>query len=216
MDQRKKGTKPPFFINNSQGQPTSREPRMIEIGGQSPRQPPIQCWGCKGDHMFRDCPHRGENFNEMVKSCLMDMNGLNTRADLNIFPLGSYDCLIGMDWLDQHHAILGCHNKAFTCLDEEGNVRKVQGILREVTIREILALQLKKCYRKGCQIFVVYMEETPKDKVPNLEDHAILEYFEDVFKEVPGLPPKRDNDFSINLISGVAPVLKTPYKMSTP
>jgi hypothetical protein len=36
-------------------------------------------------------------FNEMVKSCLMDMNGLNTKADLNILPLGSYDCLIGMD-----------------------------------------------------------------------------------------------------------------------
>jgi hypothetical protein len=54
----------------------------------------------------------------MVKSCLMDMNGLNTRKDLNILPLGSYECLIGMDLLDQHHAILDCHNKAFTCLDE--------------------------------------------------------------------------------------------------
>jgi hypothetical protein len=73
--------------------------------------------------------------NEMVKSCLMDMNGLNTREDLNILPLGSYDYLIGMDWLDQHHAILDYHNKAFTCLDEEGNVRKVQGIPRAVTIR---------------------------------------------------------------------------------
>jgi hypothetical protein len=43
--------------------------------------------------------------NEMIKSCVMDMNGLNTREDLNILPLGSYDCLIGMDWLDQHHDI---------------------------------------------------------------------------------------------------------------
>jgi hypothetical protein len=60
------------------------------------------------------------------------------------------------------------------------------------------------------------MEETPKDKVPNLEDHAFLEDFEDVFKEVPGLPPKRDIDFSINLIHGAAPVSKTPYRMSTP
>ena len=50
-------------------------------------------------------------FNEMVKSCLMDMNGLNTKADLNILPLGSYDYLIGMDWLEQHHSILYCHNK---------------------------------------------------------------------------------------------------------
>ena len=54
------------------------------------------------------------------------------------------------------------------------------------------------------------MEETPKDKVPNLED------FEDVFKEVPGLPPKRDIDFSINLMLGATPMSKTSYRMSTP
>jgi hypothetical protein len=143
--------------------------------------------------------------NEMVKSCLIDMNGLNTRADLNILPLGSYDYLIGMDSLDQHHAILDCHNKAFTCLDEEGSLRRVQGIRRVVTIREISALQLKKCYRKGCQIFASHMEETPKDKVPNVEDYAVLKEFEDVFREVPGLPPKRDIDFSINLMPGAAP-----------
>jgi hypothetical protein len=154
--------------------------------------------------------------NDMVKSCLMDMNGLNTRENLNILPLGSYDYLIGMDWLDQHHAILYCHNKEFICLDEEGSLNKVQGIPRVVAIREISALQLKKCYRKGCQLFASHMEETPKYKVPNLEDRVVLEYFEDVFKEVPGLPPKRDIVFSINLMPGEAPVSKTPYRMSTP
>jgi hypothetical protein len=51
----------------------------------------------------------------------MNMNGLNTSVDLKIIPLVSYDFLIGMDWLDQHHAILDCYNKEFTCLDEEGN-----------------------------------------------------------------------------------------------
>jgi hypothetical protein len=151
----------------------------------------------------------------MVKSCLMDMNGLNTREYLNILPLGSYDYIIGMDWLDQHHAIIDCNNKAFTCLDEEGTLRKVQGIPRAVTIREISALQVKKCYRKGCQIFAAHMEETPKDKVPNLEYYSVLENFEDVFREVPRLPPKRDIDFSINLMPGAAPVSKTPYIMST-
>jgi hypothetical protein len=60
------------------------------------------------------------------------------------------------------------------------------------------------------------MEETPRDKVPNLEYNASLEEFEDVFKEVPGLPPKRDIEFSINLMPGAAPVSKTPYRMSTP
>jgi hypothetical protein len=60
----------------------------------------------------------------------MDMNGLNIRVDLNIFPLGSYECLIGKDWLDQRRAILDCHNKAFTFLDGEGYLRIVQGIPR--------------------------------------------------------------------------------------
>jgi hypothetical protein len=33
---------------------------MIETGGKIPRKPPIQCWGCGGDHMYRYCPHIGE------------------------------------------------------------------------------------------------------------------------------------------------------------
>jgi hypothetical protein len=53
-------------------------------------------------------------FNEMVKSCPKDINGMNTMAYFNISPLGSYDYLIGMDWLEQHHSILYCHNKEFT------------------------------------------------------------------------------------------------------
>jgi hypothetical protein len=71
----------------------------------------------------------------MVKACRMDMNGLGTREDLNIIPLGSYDFIIGMDWLVKHHVILDFYNKTFTCLDEEGTLRTVQGILRAVTIR---------------------------------------------------------------------------------
>jgi hypothetical protein len=100
---------------------------------------------------------------ELVKSCPVNMNRLRMKAELNIFPLGSYDCLIGMDWLDQHHAILDCHNKAFTCLDEEGNPKIVQGIPKAIATREISSMQLKKCYIKGCQLFPTHVEEKPKD-----------------------------------------------------
>jgi hypothetical protein len=224
---------------------------MTKTMGKRPRQQPMKCWGCEGDHMYRYFPHRGEKvrivhnvqqddtvedmgrnvpriyaaldnkqvefqshmievegkindqpiailidsgashsyldpkmveifhfprsklgkswlvqlatrakrkINEMVKECPMDMNGMSTREYLNIIPLGSYDCLIGMDWLEKHHVVLDCYNKAFTCLDEEGNLRTVQGIPRVVTIREVSSLQLKKSFRKGCQIFAAHME----------------------------------------------------------
>jgi hypothetical protein len=50
----------------------------------------------------------------------VDMNGLHTKVDLKVISLGSYDCLIVMDWLEKHHVILDCYKKSFTSLDEEG------------------------------------------------------------------------------------------------
>jgi hypothetical protein len=60
------------------------------------------------------------------------------------------------------------------------------------------------------------MEEATKDKVASIEYHPVLKYFEDVFGEIPGFPPKRDIDFSIYLVPGVSSVSKTPYRMGTP
>jgi hypothetical protein len=153
---------------------------------------------------------------ELVKSCSVDMKGLSTKAELNILPLGSYDCLIGMDWLDQPHALLDCRNKRFTCLDEEGNRKTVQGIPRVVAIREISVMQLKKFYRKGYQLFAARVEEASRDAISKIGDHEVLTKFKDIFHEVPGLPPKRDIDFSINLMLGATPISKAPYRMSTP
>jgi hypothetical protein len=35
--------------------------------------------------------------NDLVKDCAVNMNGVNTKTDLNIILLSSYDCLISMD-----------------------------------------------------------------------------------------------------------------------
>jgi hypothetical protein len=78
--------------------------------------------------------------NEWVKDCLIDMNGINTKVDVNIIPLGSYDFLIGMDWLEKHHVVLDCYNKTITCLDEKGKKGNIQGIPRAAIIREISSM----------------------------------------------------------------------------
>jgi hypothetical protein len=43
-----------------------------------------------------------------------------TQETLNILPLGSYDMLIGMDWLDSYKTKLDCYNKTLECVNEEG------------------------------------------------------------------------------------------------
>jgi hypothetical protein len=65
-------------------------------------------------------------------------------------------------------------------------------------------------------MFASHMEEEAKDKVASIEDHLVLRDFEDVFREIIGLPPKRDVNFSIDLVSGDSPVSKTPYRIGTP
>jgi hypothetical protein len=152
----------------------------------------------------------------MVRGFPISLNRVNTNVDLNIIPLGSYDIIIGMDWLDKHHVVLDCHNKTFTCLEEEGKHSIVKGIPRPISIRDISALQLKRCFRKGYQLHETHVEEPEKKKGPSLEYFSVLQEFEDVFQELPRLPPKREIDFSIDLVLETAPISKTPYRMSTP
>jgi hypothetical protein len=33
---------------------------MADSFGKRPRKQPMKCWGCEGDHLYRDCPHKGE------------------------------------------------------------------------------------------------------------------------------------------------------------
>jgi hypothetical protein len=69
MDLRKKGFKPPFVRNNSQayqqGKLTQGEHKMTFSLGKRPRKYPIKCWGCEGDHMYKDCPHKGDKMRTM-------------------------------------------------------------------------------------------------------------------------------------------------------
>jgi hypothetical protein len=53
-----------------------------------------------------------------------------------------------MDWMDNHHVILDYHNKKFKCFDEERKQSLVKVIPRPISIRKILALQMKRCLRK--------------------------------------------------------------------
>jgi hypothetical protein len=140
-----------------------------------------------------------------------------TQATLNVLPLGSYDLLIGMDWLAAHKAKLDCYHKTLECVSKEGKRITLQGIRKPVSVRQISALQMRKYCRKGCPLYAIQVLKTIEGAKPSPDDHPILREYRDVFpEEVPGLPPRRDIDFSIELAPGAVPVSRTPYRMSTP
>ena len=77
---------------------------------------------------------------------------------------------------------------------------------------------MKKAVKNGYKVFVVRIiknEQIGKEDKPIFEDILILQDFADVFpEEIPGLHPKRDLEFTIELVPGAVPNSKDPYQMN--
>ena len=111
----------------------------------------------------------------------IEIGGLSTFSNFNILPLGSYDILIGMDWLEAHRVKIDYYNKKFECMDEEGNLRVVRGITKVISVRHISAMQLKKFSRKGCRLYATHVLEGGENETPRLDDFHVLREFKDFF-----------------------------------
>jgi hypothetical protein len=97
-------------------------------------------------------------------------------------------------------------------VSKEGRRITLQGIRKPVSVRQILALQMRKYCQKGCPLYVIQVLKTIEGAKPSPEDHPILRKYRDVFtEEVLGLPSRRDIDFSIELTLGAVSVSRTPY-----
>lgn len=52
-----------------------------------------------------------------VRSCTFDLNDMSTSTHLNVFLLGSYNMLLGMDQLYIQRTKVDCYDKAIEVLD---------------------------------------------------------------------------------------------------
>ena len=88
------------------------------------------------------------------------------------------------------------------------------GELSRVRHGVISAVRAKRLLKKGCQGYlahVVLNDNTPS----NVEDVRVVRHFPDVFPDdLPGLPPNRYVEFTIDLLPGTDPISVTPYRMA--
>ncbi|XP_059064757.1 uncharacterized protein LOC131856837 [Cryptomeria japonica] len=64
----------------------------------------------------------------------------------------------------------------------------------------------------------VYLEELDEEicQEVSLHSHLVLQEYADVFpSDILGMPPKRDIDFSIDLVPGAEPISRALYRMTT-
>jgi hypothetical protein len=87
-----------------------------------------------------------------VTGCALNLGEFVMRANLYVMILGSYDVMIGMDWLESHEAILNCKTKLLSLVDDEGQRHVIVGRNQGVSLRFISSLQLWKSMCKGCKL----------------------------------------------------------------
>eukprot|EP00261_Vitis_vinifera_P016511 XP_010645575.2 PREDICTED: uncharacterized protein LOC104877887 [Vitis vinifera] len=134
-------------------------------------------------------------------------------VDLVLLDLQDFDVILGMDWLASYHASIDCFGKRVMFSFPNKLDFSFEGKHVDKPLRMILALRASSLLKKGCQGFLACVVNEEKDL--KLENIPIVRDYPDVFLEdLPGLPPEREVEFTIDLAPGSAPISKAPYKMA--
>ncbi|GJV05075.1 putative reverse transcriptase domain-containing protein [Tanacetum coccineum] len=159
--------------------------------------------------------------NTIIRGCTL--NFLNHPFNIDLMPveLGSFDVIIGMDWLAKYHAVIVCAEKIVRIpWGNETLIVHGDGSDRgnETCLNMILCTKTQKYMLKGCHVFLAHVttkETEDKSEEKRREDVPIIRDFPKVFPEdFSGLPLTRQVEFQINLIPGVAPVARAPYRLA--
>ncbi|GJX90017.1 putative reverse transcriptase domain-containing protein [Tanacetum coccineum] len=157
----------------------------------------------------------------IMRGCTLNFLDHPFNIDLMPVELGSFDVIIGMDWLRRCHAVIVCDEKLVQVpygnetLTFHGN-ESSNG--RESRLIVISCSKAQEYMAKGCQVFLAQIsakKEEDKSEGKQIKDVPIVRDFPEVFPEdLPGLPPARPVEFQIDLIPGAAPVARAPYRLA--
>ncbi|GJU59486.1 putative reverse transcriptase domain-containing protein [Tanacetum coccineum] len=151
--------------------------------------------------------------NTIIQGCTLTLLNQPFKIDLMPIKLGSFDVVIGMDWLSKYHAKIICDEKVVH-IPIEGETLIIRGDRSKTRLSLISCIKTERYISRGCQAFVAQVMEKKSDE-KRLEDIPIVREFPDVFpEELHGLPPIRQVEFQIDLILGAAPVARAPYRLA--
>ncbi|GJW52037.1 putative reverse transcriptase domain-containing protein [Tanacetum coccineum] len=124
----------------------------------------------------------------------LEIEGHVFDIDLIPFGHGSFDMIIGMDWLSNHTAEIVCHEKVVRILLLDGKMLRVLGERSEEKARLLMSTKARDKEKKE----IVVVRDLP-------------EVFLD---DLLGLPPLRETEFRIELIPRAMLVAKSPYRLA--
>ncbi|KAJ9544989.1 hypothetical protein OSB04_024696 [Centaurea solstitialis] len=151
---------------------------------------------------------------KVVKKCTLGLAGKDFSIDLIPIKIGSFDIIVGMDWMSNHQATICCAEKIVRLALPNGSVLEVHGEKPKKDIKLVSFMKMRSHLRKEGVAFMAHVVDK-KAEEKSIQDIPVVREFSEVFpEELPGLPPPRQVEFHIDLIPGAGPIAKSPYRLA--
>ncbi|GJY06169.1 putative reverse transcriptase domain-containing protein [Tanacetum coccineum] len=136
----------------------------------------------------------------IIRGCTLNFFNHPFNIDLMPIELGSFDVIIGMDWLRRCHAVIMCDEKLVQV--PYGN--------ETLTFRGNESSNGRESW-----LTISAKKEDDNSEGKQIKDVPIVRDIPEVFpKDLSGLPPARPVEFQIDLILGAAPVARELYRLA--
>ncbi|GJS78373.1 putative reverse transcriptase domain-containing protein [Tanacetum coccineum] len=176
-------------IDHVRNQGNQARGKAFMLGAEEARQDPNIMTGLEPNDL-------GFRFEiEIASGQLVEIDKVIKGCKLEIEGHGSFDVIIGMDWLSNYKAKIIYHEKVVRIPLPNGKMLRVLGKRPEEKARFLMGA-------KG------------GDK--KQEEIVVVRDFPEVFPDdLSGLPPIREIEFRIELIPGATSVAKSPYRLAS-
>ena len=92
--------------------------------------------------------------NSILRDCNLDLIGHSFYINVMPMPMGSFDVVVGMDWLAANRAEIICKDKCVRLPLPSGDILTIQGETTGTVSGIISCLKAQKCLQKGHVAFL--------------------------------------------------------------
>ncbi|KAL0549558.1 hypothetical protein IC582_014043 [Cucumis melo] len=151
---------------------------------------------------------------EKVKACQIEIAGHVIEVTLLVLDMLDFDVILGMDWLAANNASIDCSRKEVAFNPPSMASFKFKGEGSRSLPQVISAIRASKLLSQGTWGILASVVDTREVDV-SLSSEPVVRDYPDVFaEELPGLPPHREVEFSIELEPSTVPISRAPYRMA--
>ncbi|XP_073035231.1 uncharacterized protein [Primulina eburnea] len=152
---------------------------------------------------------------EIILNCVIRFDDNIMITNLIKLDMSDFDCILGMDTLSNYRATVDCFHGVVRFRPYYGSKWNFYGSDSQSRIPLVSAMEMFRLLSTGNEGFMIYAVDATQRERLEVSDIPVVKEFPDVFlDEIPGFPPQREIDFSIELVSGTNPISRAPYRLA--